>query len=423
MRVFLADRRKAAAAVFLLALVLRLAFLWRQGPPPIVGDSIEYHDYAVHLLDAGSYVGASGERATRVPGYPLFLAAVYAVFGRSVLAASIVQCVLGAVTCVLLLGLASEVLPPPWPLYAGLAAACYWGLIVPCAALLSECLYSFFLVLSLRVLYKSGWTPRHRALGFGALSGYLYLIRPEPLPYILATSLLLPHLFARFGRRETLKALAASALVAGLWVGRNAAIFHRLMPASSVGKSVGYLSLYLPAQRLGLAPEPRHAPPAGADELEREASFSEAYKSLAGRLTWGQIARCYVLNLATILYPFLPEYDWTYVVLVPFWLIGFGLAVKRRELWPMAGAAACSLGVFVFFGGPASRYRQGISPFLILLAIAGLRSCAEKIGAPRARLWGGAWLGVNLLVWLGQSPFRMAVLGVLDRWGARGYTR
>ncbi|MFI5345081.1 MAG: hypothetical protein ACHQ51_01790 [Elusimicrobiota bacterium] len=407
-----------------MALVLRLGFLWHQGPPPeIVGDSIEYHQYAVHFLDSGSYAGASGERATRVPGYPIFLALVYAVSGRSVLAVLIVQCLLGAATCVLLLGLATEVLPPPWPLYAGLFASCYWGLIVPCSALLSECLYSFFLVFSLRVLYKSDWTPGRRALSFGVLSGYLYLIRPEPLPYILATSLLLPYLFKRFGRRETAKALAASALVAGLWVGRNAAVFHRLLPASSVGKSVGYLSLYLPAQRWGLAPEARHAAPEGAGELERDKSFAEAYTALAHRLTWPQIVRCYAWNLASILYPFLPEYDWTYVLLIPFWLIGAVLAVKRKELWPMAGSVACSLGVFAFFGGPASRYRQGIAPFLILLAAAGAAHAAKAAGTPKFRRWSGAWLGVNLLIWIGQSQFRAVILTVLDTLGVRGYTR
>lgn len=424
MRAFLADRRWAAALIFAAALFLRLGFLWRQGSPAeIAGDALEYRSYAVHLLDTGSYSGIAGERATRMPGYPLFLAAVYAAFGRSLLPVLILQCLLGAGTCVLLYDLAAELLPAPWAASTGFAAAAYFDLAVPCAALLSECLYSFFLVLSVWALYRSNWPPGRRALAFGALSGGLYLIRPEPLPYILATSLLLPRLFPSFGRREVLKALAASALVVGLWVGRNAAIFHRLVPASTVGKSVGYLSLYLPAQRQGLAPEPRHEPPAGAGELERDQSFASAYRALAYRLTWGQIVKSYVLNLAIILYPFLPGYDWTYVVLAPFWLAGFALALRKKELWPMAGSVACSLGVFTFFGGPAARYRQGVSPFLILLAMAGLKACADRLGPVRLRRWAGGWLGLNLWVWLGQSSIRGLVLGVLDTLGTRGYTR
>lgn len=419
MKAFLADRRKAAAAVFLVALVLRLGFLWRQGPPAeIVGDAIEYRAYAVHVLDAGTYAADAGERATRMPGYPLFLAAVFAALGRSPLPVLILQSVLGAGTCVLLYGLAGELLPPLWAAGAGLAAAVSLDLIAPCSALLSECLFSFLLVLGARVLYKAEWAPGRRAAAFGVLSALLYLVRPEPLPYFLATALFLPYLFPRFGRRETLKALAAAALVASVWIGRNAAVFGRPVPASTVGKTVAYLALEIPANRLGLSPEPRHVAPSGLDELARDRDFALEYRALAARLSWPQLVRCYVLNLSLILYPFLPEYDWTYAVLVPFWLIGFALALlKDKRFLPPSAAVAFSLGIFIFFGGPASRYRQGIAPFLILLAFAGLKACADRVGARRLRLWGGAWLAVNVLGWLAQAQFRGAVVSLLSRRG------
>jgi hypothetical protein len=289
--------------------------------------------------------------------------------------------------------------------------------------LLSECAYSFLLVASARCLYKREWPPGRRALLFGLLSGFLYLVRPEPLPYIVTAALLLPAIFPAFGRRETLKALAAAGLVIGLWAGRNFAVFHRLIPASTVGKAVGYVSLYIPAHRQGLAPEERYFPPASLGELDRDRAFGAEWKALAARLTRTQLAKCYALNLAVILYPFLPAYDWTYVLLLPFWLAGAWLAARRKEWWPIAGAVACSLGVFIFFGGPASRYRQGISPFLILLAFSGLKAAVDRFGAGRTRRWAGGWLALNLLVWIGQSHIRDAVLGVLDTLGARGYTR
>ncbi len=89
----------------------------------------------------------------------------------------------------------------------------------------------------------------------------------------------------------------------------------------------------------------------------------------------------------------------------------------------MAGSVLCSLGVFTFFGGPASRYRQGIAPFLILLAAAGARWAAEKAGISKFRRIGAAWLALNLLILVGQSQFRGVILTVLDRVGVRGYTR
>ena len=364
-----AAERRASWGIFLLAAVVRLGYALRQGlPVPIVGDAVEYHAYARHLVETGRYTGPAGELATRMPGYPLFLAALRLVYGGSVGCVVVAQCLIGALTCVLLYKLVVRLLPAPWPLLAGLFAACYLDLVAPCASLVSECLYGFFLIASAWALYHEDWTPLKRAAAFGALSGALYLVRPEPLPYILATCILLPRLFARFGRREAAAALTAFALIAGLWVGRNFAVFGRLLPASSVGKNVAYVTLYLPVHQLGLAPEPRHAAPAGLSELEREADFSSEWKKLLSRLTPAQIVRAYAFNLLSILYPFLPEYDWSYIFLLPFGLWGLFVAARRKALRPFAAAVLCSIGVFVFFGGPASRYRQGISPFIVLLA-------------------------------------------------------
>lgn len=404
--------RRGAGVVFLSALAVRVGYwLWLGRPAAVVGDALEYHEFARNLVETGCYLGPHGELASRMPGYPLFLAALRLLFGGSLDAVIIAQCVIGALTCLLLFQLARRVLPAPWPLVCGLFGAFYFGMIAPSAFPLSECLYSFFLVLSIWALYRLDWKPMTRALAFGALSGCLYLIRPEPLPYILGTSALLPFLFPEFGRKEAVAALAASALTAGLWVGRNALVFHRLLPASSVGQNVKYLSLYLPAEQQGLAPKGRHEAPATLGELEREAEMARAYRELAGRLTWPQIVKSYLFNLITILYPFLPDYDWTYVVLFPFFLLGLREAARRKELRPMAAAVLCSISVFVFFGGPASRYRQGISPFIVLLAAAGM-AAAEAAWRTRFRAWTGTWVAANMAVWLFSARVRELALTV-----------
>lgn len=400
---------RAALAVFGTALAARLAFWRMQGTIPLVGDALEYDAFARSLVETGRYLGPQGEAASRMPGYPLFLAGLRSIFGASPEAVIAAQCLLGALTCVILLDLARRFVPEKWALACGLIAALYYDLIVPAAAPLSECLYSFFLVLSVWCLYQPSWRPLRRAVSFAALSAGLYLVRPEPLPYIFCTIFLMPYLWEKFSRKEALSALAVFALITGLWVGRNYSIFSRVMPASSVGKSVGYLSLYLPAARMGLAGE-RHAPPGTLSELERDADFAEAYKALAATMTAGQIAKAYVYNLVSILYPFLPQYDWTYVFIAPFWLLGCAVAARRKELWPVAGAVLCSLTVFTFFGGYASRYRQGVSPFIVLLAVAGMKAAYDAAGERRFRLVSSAWLGANVLIWIFQGQARSAAL-------------
>lgn len=401
---------RTAAGVFLAALGARLAFWRLQGTIPLAGDALEYDAFARNLVEAGRYLGPSGEAASRMPGYPLFLAGLRALFGASPQTVIAAQCLLGALTCVILLDLARRFVPEKWALACGLIAALYYDLIVPAAAPLSECLYSFFLVLSVWCLYHPSWKPLRRAVCFAAFSACLYLVRPEPLPYIALTILLLPFLWPRFSRKEVISALAVFALITSLWVGRNLVRLGAFVPASSVGQNVKYLTLLLPAERQGLAPEGRYEAPAALSELDREKDMARAYRELAARLTWPQIVRSYLFNLASILYPFLPGYDWTYVVLLPFFLLGVREAARLREPAPMAGAVLCSIGVFIFFGGPASRYRQGVSPLIVLLAVLGLKASHDAWGGARFRVRAGTWVAANLLVWVFQGPARELAL-------------
>ena len=67
-------RRLLPAAVFIAALAVRLlyAFTWGgEHHRNVAGDAAEYQTYAVNLLDRGVYENALGERASRMPGYPL----------------------------------------------------------------------------------------------------------------------------------------------------------------------------------------------------------------------------------------------------------------------------------------------------------------------------------------------------------------
>lgn len=397
---------RAAAGVFAAALAARLAFWRLQGTLPLAGDALEYDAFARNLVEAGRYLGPSGEAASRMPGYPLFLAGLRVLFGAAPEAVIAAQCLLGALTCVILLDLARRFVPEKWAIACGAVAALYYDLIVPAAAPLSECLYSFFLVLSVWCLYHPSWKPLRRAAFFAALSACLYLVRPEPLPYIVCSILLMPYIWSKFSRKEVLSALAVFTLIVGVWVGRNFAHFAVFMPASSVGQNVKYLSLLLPAERQGLVPDGRYEAPSSMSELEREADMARAYRELAGRLTWPQIIKSYLFNLASILYPFLPAYDWTYVVVLPFFFAGLREAARLKTPLPAAFAVLFSISIFVFFGGPASRYRQGVSPFIVLLAVLGMKAAHDAWGAARFGFRSRAWVAANLLLWLLQGQAR-----------------
>ncbi|UPT72688.1 MAG: hypothetical protein M0D55_12135 [Elusimicrobiota bacterium] len=412
------DRRDAG--LFGAALLLRAAHAFRAGVAwPPAGDSAEYWEFARSLAETGLYFGPGGAIATRMPGYPVFLAAVRLLLGPSPEAVIAVQCLLGAAACVLIRRVARRVAPEGWALAAAALAAAYGGLVTPAAMLLSESLYSFLLIASAWALYREDWTPARRAAGFGLLSGALYLVRPEPLPYAGAVILLMPALFPRFGLRQVGIAAVSLAVVAGLWVGRNYAQFGRLVPGSTVSRSVVYLSLWLPADRFGWDAGPRFEPPPG-HELVRDRLYGAKFRELSRGLSFAQKAKAYAFNFVSILYPFLPGYDWTYMLALPFAAWSLVLLPKRRELWPFALAIAGSLTIFTFCGGWASRYRQGVSPYLLVLAAAGAASAVERLGRPRFRAAAGTWLGLNLVLWAFQPQARALALGVRDAlWGPR----
>lgn len=403
-------RARAAAAVFAVALIFRLGHLARTGAPAeLRADAGDYHAYALSLAERGRFEGPDGSRGGRMPGYPAFLAGVYSL-GGGPRAAVLVQCLLGSAGAALVALAAWALLPPAWALGAGFSAAAYFGLIDPCVLLLSECLYSFLLAAALYFLYKDGPPPR-RAASFGAGLGLTYLVRPELLPYALLASAALPLCFKGFGRRESALAAAAFSLFVVGWTARNYAVLGAPLPATSTSGSVRYMTMYLSKMSRGEDPGPKHEPAPGLPELERERSYARAADALEGAVPLSGRLKVYAYNVLSIYYPFLPGYDVTYMLLAPFWLYGLFAALSRPELWPLAAPIPFSIAVFSFLGGPASRYRQGIAPCLVLLAVWGLHRLRER--APRPWLPAvAAWTGLNLAVWLFAPQVRAGALAV-----------
>lgn len=406
----LGSRARAAAFVFACALAVRLGHLARTGTPTeLKADAGEYHAYALSLAEHGRFEGPNGSRGSRMPGYPAFLAAIYSL-GGDVRAAVFAQSVLGAGGAALVCLTAWTLLPPAWALGAGLAAAAYLGLVDPCALLLSECLYSFLLTLALFFLYKDGSPPRRAAL-FGAALGATYLVRPELLPYALLCAAALPTCLKGFGRRESALAAGVFALFVAGWTARNYAVLGAPLPATSSSGSVRYMTLYLAKLARNEDPGPKFEPTPGLPELEREREFGRAADAMDEAVSLSRRLKGYAFNILSMYYPFLPAYDVTFMLLAPFWLYGLFAAFGHRELWPLAGPIPFSVAVFTFLGGPASRYRQGIAPCLVLLGVWGLWRLRERIPAAWPRLV-GAWAAFNSVVWLFAPQIRAGALAV-----------
>jgi hypothetical protein len=247
--------------VTLAALGLRLFFLLRF--PAITSDSFVYGDIAKNWLQHGIYglSGTSEISATyiRLPGYPAFLAAVFAVFGmehyRAVL---VLQMFVDVATCFLIADMARRLVSATAARAAFLLAAVCPFLASYAAAALTETLEIFFTALALDFAIAGLETLEERRLrswlGCGLAIGAAILLRPDGVLILAAIELYLVFVWVRAFREKTDKTdktdetlasrprILSHLMLAGLvvalfalaplvpWAWRNVHTMHRFEP-------------------------------------------------------------------------------------------------------------------------------------------------------------------------------------------------
>jgi len=169
--------------IFLLALVLRLAYLSQLRSSPL----FEHPQMDARIHDEWARAIAGGDTYWegpyfRAPLYPAVLAAVYKVFGPGYLAPRIVQSVLGALSCCLLYLLGRSLFGRAVGAVAGFAAATYWMLIYFDGELLIASLIVFLDLALLLLLVRAGQKPTLLRYGLaGILLGLSAIARPNIL--------------------------------------------------------------------------------------------------------------------------------------------------------------------------------------------------------------------------------------------------
>lgn len=232
------------------ALLLRLVFIFYF--PGVVTDSFVYGDIAKNWLQHGIY-GLSGTdeiSATyiRLPGYPAFLAFIFAIFGmehyRAVL---FVQMFVDLGTCFLCADMALRLVGARTAKVA-FALGCLCPFLANySAAALTETLEIFFTALvfdlAIRALQRESW---RLWAGCGSACAAAILLRPDGALLVLTIDayLLWSSCFGGLGRGATggqaarpLKLLTVTVLVSMVailplvpWAVRNWQVFHRFQP-------------------------------------------------------------------------------------------------------------------------------------------------------------------------------------------------
>ena len=236
------------------ALLLRLFFIFRF--PGVVTDSFVYGDIAKNWLQHGIY-GLSGPDEIsptyiRLPGYPAFLAFIFAIFGmehyRAVL---FVQMFVDLGTCFLCADVALRLLGPRFAKIA-FALACMCPFLADySAAALTETLEIFFTALAFDLAIRA---LQENSLGdwaeCGVACGAAILLRPDGALLVMVIDVYLlakilvppssssdPSLTSITRGRKLVRNFQAAILVTSIavaplvpWAIRNWVVFHRLQP-------------------------------------------------------------------------------------------------------------------------------------------------------------------------------------------------
>ncbi len=162
---YFASERKLLILIFATAFLIRLAFLITYQDQKLLrneyfeqdtklythmAESLRLHEKpdAVNLKDPNYPARLIGL------GYPLFLAALFTIFGKSFLMVRIIQVFLGAITCLLLYWLGKEIFDRVHGIAAAVILAFDPFHIYRTGSILTEVIFVFLLTASLLCLYK-----------------------------------------------------------------------------------------------------------------------------------------------------------------------------------------------------------------------------------------------------------------------------
>ncbi len=387
----LISHRNTAVLIFSLALIVRLAYAVPQNDA-IKGDACVYDALAVSLSRGDGYVNYNGGAHSLYPPlYPFFLSVIYKFFGHSYAAVRVVQSIIGAFSCVLIFLIGKKMHSFALGAISGFFSIFYLPFIKSAGRLLSELLFTFFLLLIVFYALKVREDKKFRYCAtMGLLSGAAVLTRSVAmfLPFLTIPVFIYSE---KRHFRGALKKYMTVLLFFGLsmspWIMRNYNVYHAFVPTTTEGGFGLYLSYFPPGGIFGLAPR--------SDPILVEAGKIKdplLCNKFLIRKTLAFIVnnpkKVLALEFKKILYQWAP-FDWEivegrwfnlpYLAALPFFILGLFFALKEfikfyPVLLPIIYIQAMTL---IFYGSP--RFRLPVDPYIFIISILGVLKLKGRI--------------------------------------------
>ncbi len=238
--------KKVTPLLFAFALLVRIAFVFTLEERYYYFDTAHY-DKAAKAIIAGEGFGEGYEFSqffqkeyALPPLYPMFLAAVYFIFGPSFLVVRIVEAILGAWLCVLIYKIALRLFNQTTAIFSG-----YFSAIFPHLVFLTGLLYVeniFTLLLALGIWYCLRW-QEERKLSLIVIASLMFGLAclGRPVVFAFYPFLALWTMFVCNGEMKqkfvaTATVVVVTILTLAPWTVRNYLIFGKITPVSAAAE-------------------------------------------------------------------------------------------------------------------------------------------------------------------------------------------
>ncbi len=240
---FLRSSRFQIIIILLLAFAVRIGFVIAR---PNAGGDVRYFTTSINILEGNGFSMDTRPphhpSEAAVPAYPLFIAAIYAVFGRHETAVKVLQAFLDLFTCLLIAFVSFSLAPAPLKRGAAISSLIIYGIfswptMVWIPFLLTETLTLFFYMLTLALCVLAMRKGVWYWFGAGLTCGLAILTRPDSVLLVSAVILFLTiRSMLQRSRRNALSLLGfcfAVALALAPWILRNYISLGKFQPLAS----------------------------------------------------------------------------------------------------------------------------------------------------------------------------------------------
>lgn len=383
-------------------------------------DSMQYHLLAKNLVD-NDVLSLDTEapfspNARRTPGYPLFLAGIYSIFGKSIAVVKLIQVLFGPLVCLLVFMMGKYIPSDMKDVKIGFIAAFFLSIspifIVMNNRLMVEGVFTVVLTASMLTLlfWLKEWMLKW-VLATGFLFGCLGLLKPEAallcVPVAIAVNL---------NSKDKKKAIVQTAIcflmvfiMVAPWILRNYSVYGKacLISGGGSGEGRGLLTEYRVRAEQGLLFRPERFKYLYGDKwkeaqkhfdslidmsvqhpeesnisyflkrpkimfklgvvkaisLLKPASYSEII-GLSDDFSYYKKNNKYLLFCIKIIMLF---FDFL-IIFIGFIGFVFTLHPKNKHLWGITACIMYFSGVYIVLHG-ISRYRAPLTPLFILLGV------------------------------------------------------